>query len=150
MAKGTKKAKIGRPTKYKKRFCQSIIDYFNVDPTRATTVTYTYKDGTVKEEEKEVPNKLPTIQGFCADIGIAKPTLHDWVKLYPEFSDAYKWARGKQEQIWMTNALLGNYAQPFAIFTGKNCFGWKDKQEIETRDKTLEDRLKKLDDDAND
>jgi transposase len=57
----------GRPTKYRKKFCQTAID----------TLAQGY-----------------SIAGVCADIGISRDTLYRWMKEHPEFSDSIK--KGKE------------------------------------------------------
>jgi hypothetical protein len=121
----------GRPTKYKPEYCEAIIDFFNVSPTRTILETVTRKDGSTVDKEIEIANDLPTIQRFCFSIDIVKDTLHEWVARYPEFSDAYKRAKELQEDMWVRNSLKGLYNPSFTIFTGKNIFGWRDKQDIE-------------------
>ena len=121
----------GRPTKYKPEYCEAIIAYFSIEPTRTITETTTRRDGTITEKEIQIANDFPTIQRFCFSIDIVVDTLHEWVARYPEFSDAYKRAKELQEALWINNSMKGLYNPAFTIFTGKNIFGWRDKQEIE-------------------
>lgn len=121
----------GRPEEYKEEYCQQILDYFSIEPNKIILERFYYKNGDEKEKEVEVANDLPTIEGFCRKLGISKQTLHNWTKKHEEFMDAYKRAREIQEDIWVVNAMKGLYAQPFAIFAGKNMFGWRDKRETD-------------------
>lgn len=121
----------GRPTKYKPEYCQAIIDFFSIPPTRTVIETITRKDGSTLEKETQVASDFPTIQGFCFSIDIVKDTLHEWIAKYPEFADAYKRAKELQENLWVQNSIKGLYNPAFTIFTGKNIFGWRDKQEVE-------------------
>ena len=50
-------AKIGRPSKYKKKYCKEMIEYFDIP------ATFVDSDG------KEKANDLPTIAGFAHSIG---------------------------------------------------------------------------------
>lgn len=125
-------AKRGRPTKYHKKYCKDIIKWFDVPYTKTLTQTYTYKDGSVSEKEIEVGNDLPTIEGFCSKkLDISKTTLHEWVKKYDDFANAYKKARQMQEAMWVSNSMKGLYPGAFTIFAGKNMFGWRDKRELD-------------------
>ncbi len=124
-------AKVGRPTKYDPKYCQEIVDYFDVEPTKIVKERFYYKNGDEKERDIEVANELPTIEKFCIDIGISKSTLHEWRKNNKEFSNAYNVARALQQDLWLKNGLKGLYNASFAIFAGKNMFGWRDKQELE-------------------
>lgn len=60
-----KKEKRGRgaPTKYKSEYCKLLLQ-------------------SARREE--------TVEGFCADIGIAKNTFYEWCKAHTEFADAHK------------------------------------------------------------
>lgn len=121
----------GRPTKYTKRFAQKLLDFFDKERTKIILERFYYKNGDEKEKEIEVANELPTIQGFCISIGIVKDTLHRWVEIHKEFSDAYKKAKEMQEEFWLQNSIRGLYNPAFTIFAGKNMFGWRDKTETD-------------------
>lgn len=126
-------AKVGRPTKYDEKYCKQLIAMFDIDATREVYETYTYKDGTTKEVSRLEPAELPTITDFAKKIGVNKDTLYEWAKKHKEFSDSLKKAKEMQENIWQKNSLMGLYNSTFAIFMGKNCYGWKDRQEIENK-----------------
>lgn len=137
--------KAGRPTKYDPSYCKQLLNMFDVDATREVYETYTYKDGTTKEVSRLEPVELPTITDFAKKIGVNKDTLYEWAKKYEEFSDTMKKVKEIQENIWQKNALMGLYNPTFAIFMGKNCYGWKDKQEIENKvSLSYEDKLKEM------
>jgi hypothetical protein len=108
----------GRPTKYRPEYCQQIVDYFDVPHV-------------VKGDDGAVANDLPTLAGFAASIDVTRQTLLQWCTDHPEFSGAYQKAKDLAEAMWATNALQGRYQTAFAIFYGKNCFGYRDKQEVE-------------------
>jgi hypothetical protein len=119
----------GRPSSYKPEYIKEILEYFDIDSTKIVLDKTITKNGE-SVKEREVSNKLPTIEGFCKKIKIAKSTLHEWVKEHEEFSNAYKKCKDMQLAIWQENSLKGLYNPAFAIFFGKNCFGWVDKQEV--------------------
>lgn len=133
MAKAPKKTRDrpGQPTKYKPEYCEQILAFFNVEPTKFITEITTFKNGTTKEREVEVANNLPTLERFAFNLGVSRDSLQEWAKVHPEFSVAYKRAKELQEQIWKVNALNGNYNAAFAIFMGKNVYGYKDKTEVD-------------------
>lgn len=143
----TKKPKsknpVGRPSKYKPQYCQQIIDFFNVMPTKIVIERFFYKNGDEKEKEIEVANELPLIQDFCFKIGVTRKTLLDWTTKFPEFLKAYNIAKDLQEAMWIKNGLKGLYNPSFAIFTGKNMFGWRDQVTFEgDEDKPLQVMVK--------
>lgn len=127
----------GRPTKYRKEFCDAIIEYFSIEPNRqelVSTGTAYDKNGDVKFEKKEYkyfPNKLPTLFRFAEKIGVTMPTLHDWVDKHEEFASAYTRARELYTHFLVENGLMGLYNSQFAIFVAKNTTDMKDKVEVE-------------------
>jgi len=112
------KDSFGRPTKYKPEYCQALIDYFDIELFQSIG-------------GKQKPNNLPFIQSFCATIGITKPTLHNWIRIYPDFFSAYKKAKAKQKEMLVNLTLSGAWNPAMAIFTAKNILQWSDKQKIE-------------------
>jgi len=103
----------GRPTKYKKNYCQEIIKYFDKEP-------FEIKEG------KEVPVNLPTFEKFAVYIDVNYDTLQEWRKKHEEFSESYKKAKNLQKNILIINGLRGNYNSTFAIFTAKNITDMRD------------------------
>lgn len=131
---------MGRPTKYKKEYCDEMIEFFDRGHTRKTYETITYKNGKTKKKEiGEVANDLPFISAFARKIGVSRDTLHEWAhgknkngKLkHPIFSDAYKAAKKIQKEMLIGNAVKGLYNATAFIFTAKNITDMKDKQDIE-------------------
>lgn len=122
----------GRPTKYKRQYCQDIIDYFDIEPYHEVErKTIDVKSGREYINHERLPNDLPFLSGFAHSIGVAHDTLVEWTNVHPEFSVAYKRAKQLQEQILAVNGLQGLYNASFAIFTAKNVAGWRDNKEVE-------------------
>lgn len=99
------KSRAGRPTKYKKEYCQGLIDHMSQGWGFET---------------------------YAAVINVNPDTLYEWAKVHPEFSEAKKVAfvksQMKFEQIGMA-AMLGkikNFQPSVWVFTMKNRFGWSD------------------------
>jgi len=108
---------MARPSKYKKAYCQQIIDFMA---------------------------KGNSAVQFAAEIGVSKDSLYEWVKNYQEFSDAFKLARARCESHWekiMQAKAIGNFkdkngvklkgSDACMIFWMKNRFGWTDRNVIE-------------------
>ena len=123
--------RIGRPTKYKKRYCKDIIEYFDQPASIEKEIRFILKSGTEKITHEQQPNKLPTVIGFCNKLNITRQTILNWTDKYPEFLDAYTRAKQYAEDILTQNGLMGLYNPGFATLVGKNAYGWKDKQEID-------------------
>ncbi|PZM81824.1 hypothetical protein DLH72_04990 [Candidatus Gracilibacteria bacterium] len=133
----------GGKSKFKKKFIKELEEYFNIGSNFLKEeiiegTTYT------KITPKEFASNLPTLQGFCYKIGIHRDTFYLWLKQAEDdnyieedkedkkkLSDTYKKAKENQENIWLQNSLKGLYSPAFAIFLGKNVFGYKDKTEQE-------------------
>lgn len=124
--------KVGRPTKYNKKYCKEIIEYFDKPPQSCIYKEEYFNNGTLKSKTPIiVAEEFPTFQGFASKIEVNIDTLHEWKEKYAEFSEAYTRAKELQEKIWLVNAMGGLYNAQFAQFFGKNCLGYKDKQELE-------------------
>jgi hypothetical protein len=117
------KRKMGRPTKYKPEYCQAIIDYFSREHTRVVEVTHTNTKGDTWTSNDEKANPLPTIDGFCAKIGVSDEILVAWTKRWPAFLTAYTRAKQMQKDMLLSNALTKGYDSGFAQFVGINCCG---------------------------
>ncbi len=109
----------GRPTKYEQRFCDDLVNYFDTEPYRQLE--------DMNGKEYLMPNHFPTLAGWCAKNRISRQTMHEWVKVHDEFSDAYKIAKEMQEHILINGGISGAFATAFSVFTAKNAIGWRDK-----------------------
>ena len=121
----------GRPTKYRPEYCEEIIEYFERPPQRIEYKREYNHDGSIKKEEPiTLGAEFPSLAGFAAKIGVDKLTLLRWKDEHKEFCSAYTRAKEIQENIWLINGMGGQYNSQFAQFFGKNCLGYKDKQDI--------------------
>jgi len=98
------KAKMGRPTKYTAKLCKEL--------------PFLFMNG---ESVAEV----------CQMLNIAKDTFYQWVKKYPDFSDAYKKGLGFSEAWWCKLGRAGSCGQSKInaiswVFNMKNRFNWND------------------------
>ena len=125
-------SKAGRPTKYNEKYCKEIINYFNKPPQNCMYKEEYFNNGSLKSKTPIITaTEFPTFQGFANEINVNIDTLHEWKEKHIEFSEAYMRAKQLQEKIWLVNAMGGLYNAQFAQFFGKNCLGYKDKQELE-------------------
>lgn len=123
----------GRPTKYKKKYCKEIIEFFDREPEGPRLKRTFYANGVLKSEEPITEAKeFPTFQGFAKHIGVSMSRLTEWRDKYPEFQAAYTRAKEIQEGVWLSESMAGRYNAQFAKFFGVNCLGYKDKVEQET------------------
>ena len=111
MAKVVKRGPGGAPTTYKVEYCQGVIDFMS---------------------------KGYSFEAYAGHINTHKDTLYNWVKLFPEFSDAKRLAFAKAQIFWEEIGLRGMWTEEGGpklntgnyIFQMKNRFGWQDKVEI--------------------
>lgn len=137
------KRKVGRPTKYKKKFAKMLIEYGSIEPNRVEYIVTDGKNDYHKEEPKLLPNNLPTLERFASNINVNVDVLSDWANAktksgkpkYPEFLRAYMRFKQLQKDILVANGLTGLYAGNFAIFVAKNFTDMKDKTEIDATSK---------------
>lgn len=138
---------LGRPSKYNPEYCDKIIAFFDKEFCRTTKETFYYKNGDTKEKEIEVGNELPFFSAFERTEGLGIGRCSKWAKAkypddyaneslrgkykYPDFRQAYKYAKGLQKEMLVANALRGLYQGAFSIFTAKNILGWRDQSHID-------------------
>jgi len=123
---------IGRPTKYTDEMPQRLLDFFSVDLDRDITVQNSTASGKVVEVAVSRPNRLPTVEGFCASIPIAKSTFQDWCKAHDTFRVALGKCKVMQMNHLIQHTLEGSYNAGFAKFLAMNISEYRDKVEIET------------------
>lgn len=132
-SKQTGQPEPGQPTKYKPEYCQQLIDFFSIDPTKITAdETVSSADGD-KLIARRMPQRMPWLEGFARKIGVHRNTLRDWCELHPEFAEAYETAKDLQREFIVDVALSGAAPASFAIFTMKNVCGWRDERDLKLK-----------------
>lgn len=103
---------MGRPTKFRKRYIQDMIDFFDIAPQRKEVmkVTTEYnKDGTPRkssEEWKYIPNQMPTIYGFAKSIKV-------------DYTTVYRWAESGEDDVTSEDKLNKNLMTPTDVDSAK-------------------------------
>jgi len=121
-----KKVGAGRPTKYKKEYCEMMIDFFNRDVTRIVE-TEEMQLGKKTIRKERLPNYPPMFGKFARDVlKINHCTLLEWVKKYDEFAKAYNECKVIQREHIIIGCLMGVYNGNFGRFTMKNISDWRD------------------------
>jgi hypothetical protein len=104
----------GRPSKYKKEFCQKLIDFMA---------------------------KGFSFEAFSGHIEVNQDTLHEWAKRHPDFSEAKDMAFAKNREFWEALGINGIHNESWHqggskslnasvwIFNMKNRFKWRDRVE---------------------
>ncbi|HQA99380.1 MAG TPA: hypothetical protein PLG10_04075 [Candidatus Dojkabacteria bacterium] len=111
--------KVGRPTKYKKKYCKELIKYFDVKPTHKEKVVKIIK-GVPIEVEVEKANPIPTFDSFATEhCGVNQDTFYEWVKVHPEFSESFKRAKSFQKKMILYQCSYGFITPSYAVFLTK-------------------------------
>lgn len=126
-----KKNKGGRPTKYKEKYCEEIVEFFSVPPYEDKVTESYNKMGREIKTYHRGANDIPFLSGFARKIGVCHDTILEWAEKHEGFSVALKKAKELQEEFLITNGLLGLYNSTFAIFTAKNITDMRDQQNIQ-------------------
>lgn len=119
---------MARPTKYKKKYCKEILEFFDVPLTHKEEETRYYKGEPYTVEIRHVTD-LPTFEDFARKIGVTMSTMWEWKQVHEEFSNAYAQATALQESIIVGNSITGRYVGSFSVFYLKNKHGYVDRQE---------------------
>ena len=152
-----------RPSKYKKEYCEGIIEYFEtckaeilVDvsffmPNKNIVVSdilnpladkedeETLQAGSVKKiDQKVVMNLFPTFIRYARSIGVNKTTLYEWADTHEDFSNAMEVCKSIAESILLENGLQWTYNSAFAMFLLKNNHWYKDKVEVDNKNVNIE------------
>jgi len=115
-------------SKYKSEYCQDIIKFFSRKHIKTVN-------------KKPVANNLPFFSDYAHKIHINTDTLHEWKKVHPAFSEAYKKCKELQKTMLINLSLKGLYNAPFAIFTAKNITTMRDQKDIKLSGKVKLDAL---------
>lgn len=111
--KAVKKHPGGRPTLYKKEYCEKLIKHMA---------------------------KGFSFESFAGLMRVSKQTIYEWLDKHKEFSDAKKEAMELNRLFWEQKGVQGLYSEarkPFNstvwLFNMKNRFPreWRDKHEVE-------------------
>lgn len=101
---------VGRPTKYKKEYCEMIVEYMSGGAS---------------------------ITSFAASIDVARSTITDWTAIHPEFRAAVKKGKAKCAAWWEKlgrEGAQGSDVNPTLVIFGlKNMAAddWSDRREID-------------------
>jgi len=101
---------VGRPPKYKKEYCQMLIDHM------ATGMSF---------------------ESFAAEIETHRGTLYNWKKQYPEFLNAHKIGIDKMTKFFEKIGLMGmagkipGFNPTVYVWTTKNKLRWTDRVETD-------------------
>jgi len=125
------KVKQGAPTKYTTDIPDKLVKYFS------EIRTFILMD-------KEYP-EFNSIEGFCADIKIAKSTFYEWVKIYPDLSNAFNTAKNFQAKQLFNLTANRIFSESYGKLLTVNCTDMKDKVEQTIDHKNIQINIDKAD-----
>lgn len=121
----------GRPTKYRKVFCEQLIEFFDVEPYEDVEIPH-YEKGEVKwTDSKRVANKMPTLRDFGKKIGADYMSIWRWTQKHAEFRNAYTRAQELRKEFLIHNGLNRCYDPSAFKFVAVNLTDMRDRKEQE-------------------
>lgn len=143
----------GRPTDYSKTVLDKAQKY--IDSCQDEEYERIKSEGDKSTSyDNLVRVKLPTIEGLAVFLKVARSTIYEWQKKYPEFSDIIERLQSIQAERLLNNGLSGTYNSTIAkVLLTKH--GYIDRNELtgvdgkdlipsEAQRKTIGDRLKDI------
>lgn len=128
-------AKGGRPSQYKVKYCQQLIEFFDAEPWQDKKMPHYDKEGKhTWTDFKRVANKLPTLRNFAKKIEVSYVTVYSWMKKHEEFLNAFTHAQRLRKWFIIENGLNGCYNPLFAKFTAINVTDMRDRTEQQIKD----------------
>lgn len=128
----------GQPTKYKPKYCQALINFFDVNPWIERKIPHYRGKGKKRElvwtDYKIMPVRMPTLRKFAKSIGVAIRTVYYWIdrghgSFQEEFLHAFTCAQGIRRD-WLIDVGLAGTAPPASFkFVAVNVTDMRDTQE---------------------
>ena len=125
----------GRPSKYKPEFCESLVEFFSVEPFTEREIEH-FKGGKKSWTDiKRFANRLPTLRRWAKSVDVGISTVYRWVDkdsdvFQAEFRDAFNEAKELRKWFLIENGLQGLYNSYFAVFVAKNITDMRDTHEV--------------------
>lgn len=142
------KIPTGRPSKYKKKYCKMLIDFFNAPRSeQVLKEEKIYPDGRIFRSYVTLANGLPTFNKFATKINVWPEVVWRWANevfpndhkdeslrgeyKHPEFHHAYIKAKELQRDFLVDNALAGLTPPSSFIFVATNITDMSNKASLD-------------------
>ncbi|HEX8266967.1 MAG TPA: terminase small subunit [Pyrinomonadaceae bacterium] len=119
----------GRPIEYSEEILEKAQEYLDLCIDEEFDWTKTNGDKSTSYEHR-IKVKLPSIEGLAVYLKVARSTIYEWEKIYPEFSDILEDIKAEQAQRLINNGLSGDYNPTISkLILTKH--GYSDKSETD-------------------
>lgn len=119
-------ADLGRPTKYKKEYCNEAENYL-------ADARDSYSD----DGKNRLTVNLPTIEGFSLFLGVALSTIYLWAESHPDFSESLELIKKEQKQRVLSKGLSNEYNSTIAKLILSSNHNMREKADVTSNDESL-------------
>lgn len=148
MAKSKVKIPPGRPSKYKKKYCKMLVDFFSIARCEKVLESEViWPNGKIDRKYRTLAAGLPTINKFATKINVWPAVVWHWANdvypddykdeslrgeyKHPEFNNAYNKAKKLQRDFLVDNALAGLTPPASFIFVATNITDMTNKASLD-------------------
>lgn len=96
--------------------------------TKSVYTAQDFQDAWSKYEDKlnNDPKKLPTIGGFCLEVGISQTHILEYVTKFPEVEQIINYISELQQEFLLTNGITQKVNPIFSMFLLKSKHNFRD------------------------
>ena len=118
-------AYIGKVDEYLKKRTDKFYEFHKVRGVKSDSY------------EERIKVKLPSIEDFAEYLGVARKTLYNWEKEYPDFGIALDKIRTKQHNLVINGSLSGYYNPVISKLILTTNHGYRDRVDATSKDQPL-------------
>jgi len=103
----------GRPSLYDESKAIALFEHYKIAFTR-WKVIQTKVSHSMRRLKVEVPSRLPTVAGYCRNMGIGRKTFYRWLEAHEDFRHIYEWGKTVVEEM-VSQRLYDGKVDPNAV-----------------------------------